>query len=392
MTLLSPTPGTEAPATKAPAEDSATWTERAADLAARIASDAAASDRAGSFVDRSFELLRAEAFLAAPVPADLGGGGATFPEVGAILTELAEGCPATAVTLSMHYHLVCTQLWRHRHGLPGEAVLRKVAAENLLLVSTGASDWLDSSGIASRCDGGYRVSGRKSPSSGAPAGNIAVTSIAWPDAPDGPQVIHCSIPFAADGVSVESTWDTMGLRATGSDTIVFDDVFVPDAAVSLVRPAGVWHGVWDAVLGVAMPTIMSAYRGIAEAAAAEAMTYARRRADQPHVQTQVGELTNRLTLARDVVAAMVASVEDLQFTPSLEHTATVLARKTVAADALVAVVRQAMEITGGTGFARGGVERLYRDVHGSLYHPLPADRQRLFTGRVAVGCDPVTGR
>ena len=94
-----------------------------------------------------------------------------------ILTELAKGCPATAVTLSMHYHLLATQLWRHRHGLTGEAVLRKVAADNVLLVSTGASDWLDSSGIATRVEGGYRVSGRKAPASGAPAGGIAVDEL-----------------------------------------------------------------------------------------------------------------------------------------------------------------------------------------------------------------------
>ena len=273
------------------------WASRATDVAARIAADAAAFDRSGTFVRSSFETLRAEGFLSAPVPADLGGGGATFAETAAILTELGKGCSATAVTLSMHYHVVGTQLWRHRHGLPGEAVLRKVAAENVILVSTGASDWMHSSGIATRVEGGFRVSGRKSPASGAPVGNIASTSIAWPDAPEGPQVIHCSIPFSSDGVSVELTWDTMGLRGTGSDTIVFDDVFVPDAAVSLIRPAGEWHPLWDTVLGVAMPSIMAAYLGIAEAAAAQAVAHARRNATEAHVQTQVGELVNRLTLA-----------------------------------------------------------------------------------------------
>jgi alkylation response protein AidB-like acyl-CoA dehydrogenase len=387
MTLLTTNP---TPPAAAASDRRQSWASRAADVATGIAADAAAFDRSGTFVRSSFETLRDEGFLSAPVPADLGGGGATFTETAAILTELAKGCPATAVTLSMHYHLVCTQLWRHRHGLPGEAVLRKVADDNVVLVSTGASDWLHSSGIATRVEGGYRVSGRKSPASGAPIGAIAATSIAWPDAPDGPHVVHCSIPFSSDGVSVELTWDTMGLRGTGSDTIVFDDVFVPDAAVSLVRPAGVWHPMWDTVLGVAMPTIMAAYLGIAEAAAVQAINHARRNATQAHVQTEAGELVNRLTLARDVVAAMVASVDDLQFAASLEHTATVLARKSVAADALIAVVRQAMEICGGAGFATGGIERLYRDIHGVLYHPLPADRQRIFTGRVALDLDAVS--
>ncbi len=58
---------------------------------------------------------------------------------------------------------------------------------------------------------------------------------------------------SAEGVSIERTWDTMGMRATGSETVVFDDVFVPDAAVALVRPCGQWHPVWGTVarLGVA---------------------------------------------------------------------------------------------------------------------------------------------
>lgn len=388
MTVLNAPPTGPADVGSAPRPD---WRARAADLAARIAEDAAAFDRSGTFVRTSFELLRAEGFLSAPVPTELGGGGATYPEVTAVLTELAKGCPSTAVALSMHYHLVCTQLWRHRRGLSGEAVLRSVAEGDRVLVSTGASDWLRSSGTATRVDGGYRVSGRKSPSSGAPIGDVAITSIAWQDAPDGPQVIHCSIPLSSDGVGIELTWDAMGLRGTGSDTIVFDDVFVPDAAVSLVRPAGEWHAVWDAVLGVALPTIMAAYLGIAEAASARAITHVRRRPAEAHAPIQVGELVNRLTSARDVVAAMVASVDDLRFGPTVEHTAELLARKSVAADALVATVRQAMEICGGAGFATGGIERLYRDIHGVLLHPLPVDRQRLFTGRVALGHDPVTG-
>ncbi|MFN0026496.1 MAG: acyl-CoA dehydrogenase family protein, partial [Acidimicrobiales bacterium] len=136
MTMLTANHTPTAPDTTATlADPRPSWAARATAAATRIAPDAPAFDRAGTFVQPSFDLLRAEGFLAAPVPTELGGGGATYPETAAILTELAKGCPATAVTLSMHYHLVCTQLWRHRRGLPGEALLRKVAADNVLLVS-----------------------------------------------------------------------------------------------------------------------------------------------------------------------------------------------------------------------------------------------------------------
>ena len=220
----------------------------AADLAQRIAPFAAVHDRDGTFVHEAFELLRAEGFVSALVPEEFGGSGVTHAEAGRILTELARGCPSTAVTLSMHYHLVATQVWRHKHGQPAGAVLRKVADKNVVLISTGAADWVGSYGEAVQVEGGFRVSARKSPSNGAPTGDILVTSAPWRDSPDGPQVIHCAIPFSAEGVSIEESWNAMGLRGTGSDTVVLDDVFVPDAAVSLIRPADEWHPVWSAVL------------------------------------------------------------------------------------------------------------------------------------------------
>ena len=79
-------------------------------------------------------------------------------------------------------------------------------------------------------------------------------------------MIHFGIPLTAEGVRIERTWDTLGLRATGSHTVVLHDVFVPDAAVSLTRSATEWHPVWDTVLGAALPLIMAAYVGIADAA------------------------------------------------------------------------------------------------------------------------------
>jgi acyl-CoA dehydrogenase len=362
----------------------------AADRAQRIAPFAAEHDREGTFVYEAFELLREEGFISALVPEEFGGAGVTHAEAGRILTELAKGDPSVAATLSMHYHLVATQVWRHKHDQPAEAVLRKVADNDVVLVSTGAADWVSSYGEAVKVEGGFRISARKSPSSGGPTGDILVTSAPWRDSPDGPRVIHCAIPFSAEGVSVEETWNSMGLRGTGSDTVVLDDVFVPDVAVSLIRPADEWHLIWSAVLGSAMPLIMSAYLGIAESAAEQALAYARRKSSQPEIQTLVGELLNQLTSARDSVAEMLASSENLTFAPSVEHTATVLSRKTVATEAMIATVRLAMDICGGMGFSvDSGLERLYRDVHGALYHPLPAAKQKPFTGRVAMGLSPV---
>jgi acyl-CoA dehydrogenase len=365
------------------------WLSDARAVAATIAPGAEGADEDGTFVHDNFKLLQERGFMSMLVPTDLGGGGASHAEACAVLAELARGCPATSLALSMHSHLVAAQVWRHHRGMPAP-VLAKVADAQIVLVSTGASDWLGSNGTVKKVEGGYRVSGRKSPASGAPAGNVLVTSARWEDGPDGPSVIHAAVPFTAEGVSVEATWDTLGMRATGSDTVVLDDVFVPDAAVSLVRPADQWHPVWSTVLGAAMPLIMSSYVGVAEAAAERAVALAGARSARSDVSVVVGRMLGRLTSARDTVRAMVESSRNLTFDGTLEHTATTLARKTTATDAVIDTVRLALEAGSGAAYCRGsGIERLLRDAYGALYHPLPADRQQRFTGNVGLGLDPV---
>ena len=256
----------------------------------------------------------------------------------------------------MHAHLVAAQLWRHHHGLPAP-VLAKVAANQLVLISTGASDWIDSSGHTTKVDGGFRVSARKMPASGCQAGDVVVTSIRWETAPERPHVIHCSIPMTAAGTSIEETWDTMGMRGTGSHTITLADVFVPDDAVALIRPAGVWHPIWSIVVGAALPLIMSTYVGAAETAAQNAIQLAARHPERPDIASLVGRMLNHLTTARHTVRAMIDASANVHFDSTLEHASASLSRKTIAADACVKTVQVAMEIGGGAAFARsGGIE------------------------------------
>lgn len=400
MTIIDVQPSPPAPASPQPPSSGAApahWTGARADsrwlAAARsavsaLAADAARHDRDGTFVTAGITRLRELRCTSMLVPLDLGGGGATLAETCAVLAELARGCPSTALTLSMHSHLVAAQVWRHERGMPAP-VLPKVAASELLLVSTGASDWMESNGSATRVDGGYRVTARKSPASGAPAGDVVVTSVRWEGGADGPQVIHCSVPFAADGVSIDATWDAMGMRGTGSHTIVFDDVFVPDAAVSLVRPAGAWHPVWSVVLGVALPLIMSTYVGVAEAAAELAIEIAKGARDTDAAVRTVGRMLTSLQAARDGAGAMVAASEGFGFDNTAEHAATMLARKATVVDAVLDTTRLAMEVGGRAFGVDVGIERLHRDAHGALYHPLSAEAQARFTGRVALGLTPI---
>jgi alkylation response protein AidB-like acyl-CoA dehydrogenase len=101
-------------------------------------------------------------------------------------------------------------------------------------------------------------------------------------------------------------------------------------------------------------------------------------------------MLNRLASARDAVRAMIEASNDLHFDNTQEHAAGSLTRKTNATEACIDTVRLAMEAGGGAAFGRSnGVERLFRDVHGSLYHPLPTAQQERFTGRLALNLNPL---
>lgn len=366
------------------------WLVVTRSLAPKVAEGAARADEEDRFVAESYAALRGERLFSAMVPRELGGGGASYGEVGAILRELAQSCSATALSLAMHQHLVAAAVWNHRNGRPGRALLEKVAASELVLVSTGARDWLGSNGEAKRCDGGFRVSAHKFFASGSPAGDVLVTSVPYDDPAEGPQVLHFPVPFDTAGVRIQDDWRAHGMRGTGSHTVVLDEVFVPEAAVVLRRPRDKFHPVWNVILTVAMPLITSVYVGVAEAAARIARDRTRRRSYDPLTALALGEMENQLATARMAADGLVALANDLDFAAEIERTNQVLVRKTIAVKAALATAEAALEAVGGEAFYRKlGLERLLRDARAGHFHPLPEDKQKLFTGRLAMGLDPV---
>jgi 3-hydroxy-9,10-secoandrosta-1,3,5(10)-triene-9,17-dione monooxygenase len=85
-------------------------------------------------------------------------------------------------------------------------------------------------GSARRVDGGLRISGRWSYASGAHHADWAAVVAVVTDGPEDPvDAVFCFLP--AKQVRLEKTWFTVGMRGTGSDTWVADDVFVPDHRV-----------------------------------------------------------------------------------------------------------------------------------------------------------------
>jgi len=200
---------------------------------------------------------------------------------------------------------------------------------------------------------------------------------------EGPTVLHFGLPVKSEGVSILDTWNTLGMRGTASQTVKLEDAFVPDAAVSVRRPAGKWHPSMHLISMVAFPLVYAVYAGIAEAARDIAVAAARMRGGSDMVE-RVGELDTELAATRIARDSLVAFSETAQ--PGPETTSTVFTYRTLIARSAIRTVELAMVAAGGSSFFRStGLERLFRDVQGARFHPLPEAQQRRLAGRVALG-------
>ncbi len=366
--------------------------EWAAELGRAIAPNAGRHDQDGTWVDDSFDHLRANGYLALAVPAELGGMGATIAEVAAVQRELGRHCGSTALAMSMHQHVTCFTAWRYRRGLPGaEATLRRVADEGIVLVSTGGADFTRPRGTATKVDGGYRVSGHKIFASQSPAGTVMSTMFPYDDPERGRRVLNMAIPFSDPGVTVHDTWDTMGMRGTASNDITIEDVFVPDEKIMADRPYGVLDPPLQVIASIGFSVINGAYLGVADSAVASALEAVADRAGDPTVQRQVGLMQHRLRVAswaQDGALAIVG--EDPQ--PSMDTVAAVMAAKREIALAGIEICDLAMELAGGAAYFKGSpIERAYRDIRGAKFHPLSPEATLLHAGRLALGepCDEI---
>jgi alkylation response protein AidB-like acyl-CoA dehydrogenase len=364
--------------------------ELTASLGQSFEERARAHDQEARFVADNYRELRQNKFFSAAVPAELGGGGLSHRELGELIRQLGWYCGSTALAFSMHSHLVAAAVWRHRHGMPGEALLRKVAQSELVLVSTGAGDWVDSVGESRRVSGGYRVSGVKRFCSGGPMGDLLITSAPFVDTTGADEVLHFPVSLRAEGVRPHSDWDTLGMRATGSHSIELVDVFIPEEAIVLRRPRGRWHRSWDVVVANAAPIYVAAYVGIAERAVELARTSLAQRGPDDAALCALGEAYNELASAELAWRDMLAITDDYAVEPSAELSSRMLIRKTLLANAVRASVEKAAEATGGSAFFRSNpLERLWRDAQGVTFHPLPEKKQLAFTARVALGLPPL---
>jgi alkylation response protein AidB-like acyl-CoA dehydrogenase len=358
-------------------------------------------DRDNRFFHEDFADLRSAGYLTMAVPGELGGRGFTLAQVCREQRRLAYYAPATALGINMHVYWVglAADLWRQ-----GDKSLEWLLKEAMAgeVFNAGHSERgndlpvLLSTSKAERGNGGFHISGHKMFGSLAPVFTRYGMHAMWADAEGGPQIVHVFMPRETAGYRIKETWDTMGMRATRSDDVILDNVFVPDRYVARILPAGtadpfvlgvfawallgfanIYHGVARRAIDLALPGIKSK----------TSLAVSRTMAYHPEVQHMVADMM----LTFDPIGPHIDKVAE-DWSNGVDHGATwpakIVSAKHHAVEAAWKIVDMAMEVSGGAGMFRGNeLERLFRDARCGRFHPANTFLTHEIVAKTALGID-----
>ncbi|MCA1402818.1 acyl-CoA dehydrogenase family protein [Bradyrhizobium sp. BRP56] len=370
---------------------------RALRLADVFAARAPAHDRDASFPFENFVDLSREGLLALTVPAALGGGGAGARDATRVLSIIGKADPSTALVLSMHYiqRLVMARSTRWPGRLSrklAKETVEGVALINALRVEpelgSPARGGLPAT-TARRTETGWRLTGKKIYSTGAP---ILKWYSVWAktDEPE-TRVGLFLVPAGLPGTRIEESWDHLGLRASGSHTVIFDDVVFPlDYEIDVRRPDD-WK-VPDVTQATVHAIFVAAiYDGIARAARDWLVKFLKERvpanlgaplATLPRMQEVVGAIEARLAVNARLIDGFATDFDNGFQLSAIESN---IIKLTVTNNA-AAVVEDALSLTSNHGLSRTNpLERHYRDVLCGRVHTPQDDATRVSAGRSALG-------
>ena len=369
-------------------------------LAPTLAERAAEHDRAGVFPADDFADLREAGLLSVMVPTRLGGPGCGFADYAAIADALAQGNGATALVFNMHASVtgalagVPDEVARAL-GVPDsyfparDALLRSALAGGLFAVAMserGAGSRLSAITTAYEpVDGGYHIRGDKAFVSGAGFAEHYLVAARRADA-DPAQVSYFVVPASA-GLTVEQTWDSLGMRATGSQDMHIDVVVGAEALL------GGLEGL-TLLLAQVMPQWLVAsyaavYVGVAQSAVDSAVSHVDSRGlrDLPAVRARIGRADAAVAAARLVVTEAARRVDADAGNPGTNRW--VWRAKLLAGETAMTVAASMLEAA-GTGASRRGhpLERIFRDARCGSLQPATSDVCADWLGMAALGLDP----
>jgi alkylation response protein AidB-like acyl-CoA dehydrogenase len=371
--------------------------ELASRLSATFAERAVAHDREGSFPFENFQDLSEAGLLSLTVPLALGGAGAGALVTARILGIFGKSDPSTALVLSMHYiqHLVMARSSRWPGRLARK--LAKEAVEGVALINalrvepelgSPARGGLPST-IARRTETGWRLSGRKIYSTGAP---ILKWYAVWAKTDDAETRVGLFlVPAGLPGTRIVETWDHLGLRASGSHDVIFEDVVFPlDYEIDVRRPEE-WRTPDFTQATIHAIFIAAIYDGVARAARDWLLGFLKSRvpanlgtslATLPRSQEILGAIEARLIVNARLIESFATDFDDGVLLSAAESN---VIKSTVTNNA-VSVIEDALSLTGNHGLSRANpLERHYRDVLCGRLHTPQDDATRLSLGRSALG-------
>ncbi|MEU8803951.1 acyl-CoA dehydrogenase family protein [Spirillospora sp. NPDC048819] len=371
----------------------------AEDLAGPFAERAAAHDEENTFPHENFADLRAAGLLRLSVPAELGGLGATLPEILPVLERLAAADGSTALAAAMHISPLGQwgAIWRRTGDPRLEWFLREAADDRLIWASVtseiGTPDFLtDARTRAERAEGGYRLTGRKNFATNTEIATHCSMTARYEDPARGPRVMIFRLPLDSPGLTVLRTWNTLGMRGTQSNDVELDGVFVPDDALVHSLPVGHFDAtVLRTVFSWAMPAFGAVYSGVALGALEYVIAHVERAGgqDDPRVRDAVAECealleTSRALLYRhadEVLGGRLA--EECTVQEGLARCALV---KNVCTGNAITIVQRLAGVLGGAGFTRAApFERMWRDVQAGRIMPFGEQAAADLIGATAFG-------
>jgi alkylation response protein AidB-like acyl-CoA dehydrogenase len=360
-----------------------------------LAAQAEAHDRAGSFPADPIAEVHAAGLLTATVAARYGGAGCGLAQTVAILRALGRGDPSvaliSAMTLFTHAMQAGQPTWPDAlyAAAVAEGATRPVLINALRVepeLGSPSRGGLPAT-IARRESGGWSLTGRKIFSTGAVGLRWMVV---WARTDEDPaRVGGFVVRSDSPGITIEPTWDHLGLRASRSDDVIFAGTLVPAHAVTgLAEPAsGPPPGAFLAWNSLGITAI---YLGVAAAARDWLTVFLTERtptglgrplATLPRFQSAVGEIEAALAAADDLVASLAERV-DAGDPVAADHAGIA---KLTGTRAAIGAVEQAVALIGNNALTRKNpLERHLRDVLCARVHVPQDDSILAAAGRAAL--------
>lgn len=364
-------------------------------VAANLAAHAVSNDRTGRITVNQIQEIGRSGVFALTVPRSRGGVGAGIRETTEALRTFGYADPSIALILSMHYiqHLVIARSDRFpahlarrltQDAISGEGLINALRVEPEL--GSPARGGLPET-TARWTPEGWRISGRKIYSTGA---SILSWYLVWAKTNEAePRVGQFLVQAGLPGIRIIETWDHLGLRASGSHDVVFDDVLIPlDQAVD-IRLVADWRAPDPLQASLHPVLIASIYDGVARAARDWIVGFAKSRkpaglgaalATLPRMQEAIGTIEAMLSVNARLIGSLARDLDDGGIFPAEANIV-----KTAVTSNAIAVVEQALQLSSNHGLSRNNpLERHHRDVLCGRVHTPQDDSTYVSLGRKAL--------